>query len=50
MNLWGEEFYRFLVRKLEGNIPLGRPRRSWLNNILMDLWDEGVYRFLVGKP
>jgi len=32
--------YRVLVRKLEGNIPLGRPRRRWKNNSMMDLQEE----------
>jgi hypothetical protein len=35
--------YRTLVGKPEGKIPLGRPRRSWVDNIKMDLreraWD-----------
>jgi hypothetical protein len=29
--------YRLLVGKPEGNRPLGRPRRRWLDNIRMDL-------------
>jgi hypothetical protein len=29
--------YRGLVRKPEGKIPLGTPRRRWENNIKMDL-------------
>jgi hypothetical protein len=29
--------YRILVRKPEGKIPLGRPRRRWVDNIKMDL-------------
>jgi hypothetical protein len=29
--------YRMLVGKPEGNRPLGRPRRRWMNNIKMDL-------------
>jgi hypothetical protein len=29
--------YRLLVRKPEGKRPLGRPRRSWVDNIRMDL-------------
>jgi hypothetical protein len=33
--------YRILVGKPEGKRPLGRPRRSWVNNIKMDL-REGV--------
>jgi hypothetical protein len=35
----GEErgVYRFLVGKLEGKRPMGRPRRRWEDNIKMDL-------------
>ena len=35
----GEErgVYRVLVGKLEGNRPLGKPRRRWLYNIRTDL-------------
>ena len=35
----GEErsVYRVLVGKLEGKIPLGRPRRRWVDNIRIDL-------------
>jgi hypothetical protein len=29
--------YRVLVGKLEGKVPLGRPRRRWDDNIKMDL-------------
>jgi len=29
--------YRVLVGKLEGNRPLGRPRRRWVDNIRLDL-------------
>jgi hypothetical protein len=29
--------YRLLVGKPEGRRPLGRPRRSWINNIKIDL-------------
>jgi hypothetical protein len=36
--------YRILVGKREGKRPLGRPRRTWVNNIKMDLremgWDD----------
>jgi hypothetical protein len=28
--------YRLLVGKSEGKIPLGRPRRRWMDNIKMD--------------
>jgi hypothetical protein len=34
--------YRILVGKPEGNIPLGRPRRSYVDNIKMDLREDGV--------
>jgi hypothetical protein len=33
--------YRLLVRKPEGKRPLGRPRRSWVDNIRMDLGEVG---------
>jgi hypothetical protein len=33
--------YRILVRKPEGRIPLGRPRRRWVNNITVDLREMG---------
>ena len=33
--------YRVLVGKTEGNRPLGRPRRRWVNNIKMDLQEMG---------
>jgi hypothetical protein len=33
--------YRLLVRKPEGKMPLGRPRRRWVNNIKMDLGQIG---------
>jgi hypothetical protein len=29
--------YRLLIGKPEGKGPLGRPRRSWVNNIKVDL-------------
>jgi len=31
----------FLLGKLEGNRPLGRPRRRWVDNIRMDLQEVG---------
>jgi hypothetical protein len=34
--------YRLLVGKPEGKIPLGRPRRKWIDNIEMDLLEIGV--------
>jgi hypothetical protein len=33
--------YRVLVGKLEGERPLGRPRRRWEDNIKMDLQEVG---------
>jgi hypothetical protein len=33
--------YRILVVKPEGNIPLGRPRRRWEDNIKMDIQEVG---------
>jgi hypothetical protein len=33
--------YRLLVGKPEGERPLGRPRRRWVNNISMDLGEVG---------
>jgi hypothetical protein len=33
--------YRLLVGKPEGKRPLGRPRRSWVDNIKMDLGERG---------
>jgi hypothetical protein len=29
--------YRLSVGKPEGRMPLGRPRRRWVDNIMMDL-------------
>jgi hypothetical protein len=34
--------YRLLVGKPEGNRPLGRPRRRWIDNIKMDLLEIGL--------
>jgi hypothetical protein len=34
--------YRILVGKPEGKKPLGRPRRSWVDNIKMDLREIGL--------
>jgi hypothetical protein len=31
--------YRILVGKLEGNRPLGRPRRRWVDSVKMDFRD-----------
>jgi hypothetical protein len=33
--------YRLLVGKPEVKIPLGRPRRRWVDNIRMDLGEVG---------
>jgi hypothetical protein len=33
--------YRLLVGKPEGNRPLGRPRRRWVDNVRMDLGGVG---------
>jgi hypothetical protein len=33
----GRGVYRVLVEKPEGKRPLGRPRRRWEDNIMMDL-------------
>jgi hypothetical protein len=34
--------YRLLVRKPEGKVLLGRPRRRWIDNIKMDLLEIGL--------
>ena len=36
-----EGVYRVLVGKPEGRRPLGRPRRRWVDNIMMDLLEVG---------
>jgi hypothetical protein len=33
--------YRLLVTKPEGKRPLGRPKRRWVDNIIMDLGEVG---------
>jgi hypothetical protein len=33
--------YRLLVGKTEGKAPLGRPRRSWVDNIKVDILEIG---------
>jgi hypothetical protein len=33
--------YRLFARKPEGKMPLGRPRRRWVDNIRMDLGEVG---------
>jgi hypothetical protein len=38
----GRYVYRFLVGRLEGKRPLGRPRRRWEDNIKMDLRQIGI--------
>jgi len=41
--------YRVLVGKPEGNRPLGRSRRRWMDNIRMDLQEVGcVYMDWIG--
>jgi len=37
----GRGVYRFLVGKMEGRRPLGRPRHRWVDNIRMDLQEVG---------
>ena len=47
----GEErgVYRVLVGKPEGRRPLGRPRRRWADNIMMDRQEVGcVYMDWIG--
>jgi hypothetical protein len=34
--------YRLLVGKPEGKRPLGRPRRTWIDNIKTDVLEIGV--------
>jgi hypothetical protein len=34
--------YRLLVGKPEEKRPLGRPRRRWMDNIMMDLLEIGL--------
>jgi hypothetical protein len=34
--------YRLLVRKPEGKRPQGKPRRWWIDNIMMDLLEIGL--------
>jgi len=44
--VWGErrDVYRVLVWKPEGKRPLGRPMRSWEDNIKMGLQEVGCGR------
>ena len=37
----GRGVYRVLVGKPEGKVPLGRPRRRWVDNIRMNLQEVG---------
>jgi len=37
----GRSVYRILVGKPRGKRPLGRPRRRWEDNIMMDLQEVG---------
>ena len=37
----GKGVQRVLVRKPEGKIPLGRPRRRWEDNIKIDIQEVG---------
>jgi hypothetical protein len=37
--------YRILVEKPEGKIPLGRPRRRWVDNIKIDLKRDRMGRY-----
>jgi hypothetical protein len=49
----GEEkgVHRVLVGKPEGKRPLGRPRRTWEDNIKMDLQEVGrVYPYSTSVP
>jgi hypothetical protein len=39
MNVAKRNAYRLLVGKPEGKRPLGRPRRRWVDNIIMHLRD-----------
>jgi hypothetical protein len=38
----GRGIYRVLVRRPEGKRPLGRPRRRWEDNIMLDLKEMGI--------
>jgi hypothetical protein len=38
----GRGVYRVLVGRLEGNRPLGRPRRRWEDNIKTNLREIGI--------
>jgi len=44
------EVYRVLVGNREGKRPLGRPRRRWVDNIMMDLQEVGCgYMDWIGR-
>jgi hypothetical protein len=36
-----KNLYKIFVRKFEERIPLGRPRRRWVDNIRMELNEVG---------
>jgi hypothetical protein len=38
---WERKVYKVLVAKPEGKRPLGRPRRTWEDEIRMDLREMG---------
>ena len=38
----GRKVFKILTGKPTGNIPLGRPRRRWEDNIRMDLEEIGI--------
>jgi hypothetical protein len=40
--------YRLLLGKPEGKRPLGRPKRSWVDNITIDLGEMGCRLNLSG--
>jgi hypothetical protein len=44
----GEDRVDVLVGKPEGKRPLGRPRRMWLDIIIMDLVEIGFVLFRIG--
>jgi hypothetical protein len=39
---WERKVYKVLMRKPEGNRPLGRPRRRWEDGIRMHLREIGL--------
>jgi hypothetical protein len=43
----GRGVCRILVGNLEGKTPLGRPRRKWEDNIIMDFSRSGIGRLRV---